>query len=37
MKPELANDQRALESFYREVRGRIASLNHTNIIHIYTC
>ncbi len=35
MKPELANDQRALESFYREARAA-ASLNHTNIIHIYT-
>jgi serine/threonine protein kinase len=35
MKPELANDQQALESFYREARA-CASLNHTNIIQIYT-
>jgi serine/threonine protein kinase len=35
MKPELANDPQALESFYREARA-CASLNHTNIIHIYT-
>src|SRR5579871_2018610 len=35
MKPELANDAQALESFYREARA-CASLNHTNIIHIYT-
>ncbi len=35
MKPELANDPRALEGFYREARAA-ASLNHTNIIHIYT-
>ena len=35
MKPELAEDAAALESFYREARA-CASLNHTNIIHIYT-
>ncbi|HWF18944.1 MAG TPA: serine/threonine-protein kinase [Verrucomicrobiae bacterium] len=35
MKPELASDPQALESFYREARA-CASLNHTNIIHIYT-
>src|ERR1700722_14417127 len=35
MKPELLNDHQALESFYREARA-CASLNHTNIIHIYT-
>lgn len=35
MKPELVNDSRALEDFYREARA-CASLNHTNIIHIYT-
>jgi serine/threonine-protein kinase len=35
MKNELLNDQKALEDFYREARA-CASLNHTNIIHIYT-
>jgi eukaryotic-like serine/threonine-protein kinase len=35
MKTELLNDPQALESFYREARA-CASLNHTNIIHIYT-
>jgi serine/threonine protein kinase len=35
MKKELLNDTVALESFYREARA-CASLNHTNIIHIYT-
>ena len=35
MKPELAMDQAAMESFYREARA-CAALNHTNIIHIYT-
>src|ERR1039457_303261 len=35
MKSELLNDPKALEDFYREARA-CASLNHTNIIHIYT-
>ena len=35
MKAELTKDQQALDSFYREARA-CASLNHTNIIHIYT-
>jgi len=35
MKNELVNDRQALESFYREARAA-ASLNHSNIIHIYT-
>src|SRR5208283_5385664 len=35
MKTELLHDTQALESFYREARA-CASLNHTNIIHIYT-
>ncbi len=35
MKREMAQDQEILESFYREARAG-ASLNHTNIIHIYT-
>jgi serine/threonine protein kinase len=35
MRKELLNDQKALESFYREARA-CARLNHTNIIHIYT-
>jgi eukaryotic-like serine/threonine-protein kinase len=35
MKAELANDPQAMQSFYREARA-CASLNHTNIIHIYT-
>jgi serine/threonine-protein kinase len=35
MKRDLAKDPDALESFYREARA-CASLNHTNIIHIYT-
>src|SRR5437899_2838125 len=34
MRPELENDPVALESFYREARA-CASLNHTNIVHIY--
>ena len=34
MRRELENDAAALESFYREARA-CASLNHTNIIHIY--
>ncbi len=35
MKRELLTDQKALDDFYREARA-VASLNHTNIIHIYT-
>ncbi|HVY68817.1 MAG TPA: serine/threonine-protein kinase [Verrucomicrobiae bacterium] len=35
MRRELAQDQQALESFYREARA-CAALNHTNIIHVYT-
>jgi len=35
MKKELMADTKALENFYREARA-CASLNHTNIIHIYT-
>ena len=35
LKKELADDKQVLESFYREARAG-ASLNHTNIIHIYT-
>jgi len=35
MKKELLDDARALEDFFREARA-CASLNHTNIIHIYT-
>lgn len=35
MKKELLNDSKALESFYREARS-CASLNHTNIVQIYT-
>jgi serine/threonine protein kinase len=35
MKAEMAAEPQALESFYREARA-CASLNHTNIIHIYT-
>src|SRR5437762_6862250 len=34
MRKELENDTVALEGFYREARA-CASLNHTNIIHIY--
>src|SRR5881394_2973171 len=34
MRKELAEDAKALENFYREARA-CASLNHTNIIHIY--
>jgi len=34
MKKELLSDPQAVESFYREARI-CASLNHTNIIHIY--
>jgi serine/threonine-protein kinase len=35
MRKELENDKVALDGFYREARA-CASLNHTNIIHIYT-
>jgi serine/threonine protein kinase len=35
MKKELLADAEALDSFFREARA-CASLNHTNIIHIYT-
>lgn len=35
LKREMAEDAHVLESFYREARAG-ASLNHTNIIHIYT-
>ncbi len=35
MKKELLEDEKALESFYREARA-CARLNHTNIVHIYT-
>jgi serine/threonine-protein kinase len=35
LKREMAADPQVLESFYREARTG-ASLNHTNIIHIYT-
>lgn len=35
IRKELENDPAALESFYREARA-CASLNHTNIIHIYS-
>src|ERR1019366_1693275 len=35
MRKELLEDQKALESFYREARA-CARLNHTNIVHIYT-
>jgi serine/threonine-protein kinase len=35
MRKELENDPIALEGFYREARA-CASLNHTNIIHIYS-
>jgi eukaryotic-like serine/threonine-protein kinase len=35
LKKEMAEDEEVLVSFYREARAS-ASLNHTNIIHIYT-
>jgi len=35
LKREMASDEEVLASFYREARAS-ASLNHTNIIHIYT-
>ena len=34
VKPEMAADAQVMEGFYREARAG-ASLNHTNIIHIY--
>lgn len=34
MRPSLASDAKALDNFYREARAA-ASLNHTNIVHIY--
>ncbi len=34
MKPELSESPKELEGFYREARA-CASLNHTNIIHVY--
>src|SRR5437764_10478603 len=35
LRKELESDPVALENFYREARA-IASLNHTNIIHVYS-
>src|SRR5580658_2370777 len=35
MKREMAADPQIMEGFYREARAG-ASLNHTNIIHIYS-
>jgi serine/threonine-protein kinase len=35
IRSDLANDAKALDNFYREARA-CASLNHTNIIHIYS-
>lgn len=35
LKREVADDKQVLESFYREARAT-ASLNHTNIIHVYS-
>jgi len=35
MRRDLADDPKALDNFYREARAA-ASLNHTNIVHIYT-
>ena len=35
MKKEVASDPHGMEGFYREARA-CASMNHTNIIHIYT-
>ncbi len=35
LKREMAQDKQVMESFYREARAT-ASLNHTNIIHIYS-
>src|SRR6266550_2012198 len=36
MRKELVEDTKSLENFYCEARA-CAALNHTNIIHIYTC
>jgi serine/threonine protein kinase len=36
MKPEMAADPIQVEAFMREARAP-AGLNHTNIVHIYTC
>lgn len=35
LKREMASDKQVMESFYREARAT-ASLNHTNIIHVYS-
>src|SRR5262249_52390596 len=35
LKREMVDDKQVLESFYREARAT-ASLNHTNIIHVYS-
>ena len=35
LKREMAEDKQVMESFYREARAT-ASLNHTNIIHVYS-
>ena len=35
LKREMADDKQVMESFYREARAT-ASLNHTNIIHVYS-
>lgn len=35
MQPQLQEDQEALQGFFREARV-VASLNHTNIIHVYS-
>jgi serine/threonine protein kinase len=35
MKPEMASDPNVMQGFYREAQAG-ASLNHTNIIHIYS-
>jgi eukaryotic-like serine/threonine-protein kinase len=35
LKREVADDKQVMESFYREARAT-ASLNHTNIIHVYS-
>src|SRR5687768_13345488 len=35
LKQGMADDKQVMESFYREARAT-ASLNHTNIIHVYS-